>query len=258
VGLGETIHLEFNNTAAQDLTATLAWPNSEFRLQAFDPDGSLVAEQQSTTSPITVQLPGAAGGLWKFEVTAIAIEAPEERIVFVVTAADGDGDGVLDAVDNCPVLQNPDQSDTDQDLSGDACDDDDDGDGLLDVVETNTGVFVGSSDTGTDPLVADTDGDGVDDGLEVQLGSDPTDPLSTPHAVPVMGRSGHVILLAGLAVLGGLVLRTRRADHLSAEVSPPAGSRSARWPGRNPGSGRRSPAPIRRCRGQSRCSPIGT
>jgi len=48
-----------------------------------------------------------------------------------------------------------------------AATEDADGDGLLDEVETNTGVFNGVNDTGTDPLNPDTDGDGIDDGDEV-------------------------------------------------------------------------------------------
>jgi len=44
---------------------------------------------------------------------------------------------------------------------------DSDGDGLVDEVETNTGVFNDASDTGTDPSNPDTDGDGINDGDEV-------------------------------------------------------------------------------------------
>jgi len=36
---------------------------------------------------------------------------------------DGDGDGVCDALDNCPAVANAGQSDIDGDLAGDACDD---------------------------------------------------------------------------------------------------------------------------------------
>jgi hypothetical protein len=44
---------------------------------------------------------------------------------------------------------------------------DSDGDGLPDCVETNTGIFVDITDTGTDPFNPDTDGDGISDGDEV-------------------------------------------------------------------------------------------
>jgi hypothetical protein len=44
---------------------------------------------------------------------------------------------------------------------------DSDGDGLLDSVETDTGVYVDENDTGTDPDNPDTDGDGLTDGDEV-------------------------------------------------------------------------------------------
>lgn len=49
----------------------------------------------------------------------------------------------------------------------DPCTEDADRDGLPDCVETNTGVYAGTSDTGTDPHNPDTDGDGLLDGEEV-------------------------------------------------------------------------------------------
>lgn len=60
--------------------------------------------------------------------------------------ADLDGDGIPDIDDNCPTVINPQQSDCDGDLTGDACDND---------FPQNC---AGSS--------SDTDGDGVDDGQD--------------------------------------------------------------------------------------------
>ena len=62
---------------------------------------------------------------------------------------DVDGDGHLDGFDNCPVNSN-DQTDTDLDGRGNACDYDDDNDGMLDTFEIANGL---------DPLVDDADGD---------------------------------------------------------------------------------------------------
>jgi hypothetical protein len=50
---------------------------------------------------------------------------------------------------------------------------DSDGDGLSDSVETNTGVYVSGTETGTNPINPDSDGDGVPDGLEISEATDP-------------------------------------------------------------------------------------
>jgi len=130
--------------------------------------------------------------------------------------SDGDLDGIGDACDLCPALASSDQTDTDSDGLGNACDSDDDGDGLDDAVETDTGVFVSASDTGTDPLHLDSDGDGHLDGAEVAAGSDPLDPLSVPAGgeppspVPALGPLGRLALL--LAFLTAPALRLRRSS----------------------------------------------
>ncbi len=85
---------------------------------------------------------------------------------------------------------------------------DSDGDGLRDVVETNTGVYVSPTDTGTDPNNPDTDGDGISDGREVAFGTDPTDPESWP-ALPTTNFTG-LILLTAVFLLAGLVVVRRR------------------------------------------------
>jgi hypothetical protein len=52
-----------------------------------------------------------------------------------------------------------------------------DGDGLADEVETDTGVYLDETDTGTDPTDPDTDNDHLNDGDEVNIhNTDPHDP----------------------------------------------------------------------------------
>ena len=104
------------------------------------------------------------------------------------TNPDTDGDGMCDGPVASPpnCVAGPDafpldpSADTDTDGDGDPDtlvpgvdsnsvpplveDLDDDGDGLDDVNETNTGVYNGPNDTGTDPLDPDTDNDGICDG----------------------------------------------------------------------------------------------
>ena len=89
---------------------------------------------------------------------------------------DGDGDGIADEFDNCPIVMNPLQEDFDGDGEGDLCDLDDDNDGLTDAFEITT--------TLTDPFDSDSDDDGASDGAEFNAGTDPNDPASTPPEGP--------------------------------------------------------------------------
>jgi hypothetical protein len=84
----------------------------------------------------------------------------------VCAGADRDGDGVADAVDNCPTVPNPEQRDTDGDGVGDACDPDIDGDGVPNALDNcptvpNADQRDRDRDGLGDACDPDIDGDGV-------------------------------------------------------------------------------------------------
>ena len=103
-----------------------------------------------------------------------------------------------------------------------------DWDGLHDDVETDTGVYVDETDTGTDPNDPDTDDDGLDDGDEVNIhNTDPNDPDTDGDGMddgdevlfgydPLDPDSWAVVPLAvwpvgaGLLLTGLLIARKRR------------------------------------------------
>jgi hypothetical protein len=89
-------------------------------------------------------------------------------------------------------------------------DPDEDGDGLLDIVETDTGVLVSLTDTGSDPFLTDTDGDGADDLWEALNSTNPSDPNDIPsNYVPALGPFGQGLLLLALAAAAVVRLRPR-------------------------------------------------
>jgi hypothetical protein len=137
---------------------------------------------------------------------------------------DADADGVCGDEDVCEG--HDDALDPDDDGKPNGCDLDDDADGLLDVFESDTGSFVSATDTGTDPLLFDTDGDGFDDGDEVAAGSDPNIFASQPpvQGIPAVAAPGRLLFALFALLFGGIALGDRRR-------SPGSPAASARTPG---------------------------
>ncbi|MEN0068191.1 MAG: thrombospondin type 3 repeat-containing protein [Myxococcota bacterium] len=83
---------------------------------------------------------------------------------------DDDGDGVGDAIDNCPFVANLSQRDTDLDMAGDACDDDLDNDGVdnaLDICPAKANAAqIDSDGDGQGDACDDSDADGHEDGVD--------------------------------------------------------------------------------------------
>jgi hypothetical protein len=153
-----------------------------------------------------------------------------------VTDSDGDGDGVPDAVDNCPQDPNPAQFDNDLDGAGDVCDPDDDNDGTPDTLDAFP--FDTSEDTDTDSdgignnADSDDDGDGFSDSTELALGYDALDALDAPEWGD-LNNDGLVnaadVLQASRAALGDLLLSAAQQE--VGRVAPLVNGQPAPLPG---------------------------
>lgn len=92
--------------------------------------------------------------LKKVKIKVVGDTTPEPNETFLVNLSGASGASIADAQAVGTIVND--------DCAGDA-----DGDRLCDAVETNTGVYVNATNTGTNPANPDTDGDGIRDGDEV-------------------------------------------------------------------------------------------
>ncbi len=136
-----------------------------------------------------------------------------------------DGDPDMDNLTNIREFMNftnPQIDDTDDDmlLDGEEVDGlagmrpptnpllaDTDADGLDDLVESNSGVFVSAADPGTDPTNVDTDGDDSPDRREILKGTNPLDgddvPPGSPAGQYVQDFDGFPVGYGGMLLFDG-------------------------------------------------------
>jgi hypothetical protein len=142
----------------------LAGADEANRVMMYTPDpvatGSNVSHFDTSTSPNTLMEPAI-----NLDLTA-SVDLTLPLFRDLGWYPDADVDQVPDARDLCVHVPDPDQIDTDGDLIGDACDDDDDADGDADVSDNcplvaNSGQENLDGDTLGDACDDDDDGDGV-------------------------------------------------------------------------------------------------
>jgi len=174
-------------------------PAGHARLYAPNPvqPGSSISHFDTAASPNLLMEPYINPNLGS------DLDLTDEQLIDVGwIRADTDGDGVADALDNCPQDPNPGQTDTDGEGAGDACDNDIDGDGLDNAMELSLG---------TDPVNPDSDGDYLDDGKEINVyGSNPIHD-DTGDLAP-RGNPDGTLNTGDLVVLMRLVLELETPD----------------------------------------------
>ena len=116
-------------------------------------DDAAEASSDPATDPLDPDTDGDGYCDGPTEVAGVCEAGPDAFPTDPSAHADTDGDGMPDTITGTSTSVPALVEDTD-----------DDGDGLEDAVETDTGTYVDASDTGTDPLDPDTDGDGYCDG----------------------------------------------------------------------------------------------
>lgn len=142
---------------------------SEIAVVEYNGNYVILTAQVGVSQTISATLAGYTAP----DITGVTVADRETVQVLIAMSPDAsqdtDGDTVTDVNDNCPATPNTDQTNTDGDSQGNACDSDDDNDGLSDSYEiANSLDPLDSADAALDP-----DGDGVTTFQEAQNGTDP-------------------------------------------------------------------------------------
>ena len=203
-------------------------------------EGGEAANVQSFDSPRLVPATGGGSGIFTADVNGdgeldLVTHGAALTWYDAVYATDTDGDGIIDTIEDQYDCLDKNRADGDQDPDSDGlsnttevdlgtnpCNPDTDGDGLDDGAEVNR--LVQGQSAPTDPLDEDTDGDGITDGEEVVNQTDPLDASSKTDQIvrmdmTTLGRpDGTVVRSVANPGLAGPF--TTRIGEVTAESHP--------------------------------------
>ena len=169
IGLVPDLTLPEDGTVTFSLVASdLDGDALTFTIDRLPADGSLVldaATGEASFTP-TANFAGTLSFAWSVTDGTATVGPDEVGVTVTPVNDDDDGDGLLDADDNCPLAANPGQEDTDSDGLGDACDPDDDNDRVPDAGD-NCPLVANATQ-------ADADGDGTGDLCDADVDGDGT------------------------------------------------------------------------------------
>jgi len=144
-------------------------------LQFWQEDYLLTSEHQLSNTQFT--------RLFNLNEKLMIVKQSDSRPIFIftdiVTIADTDDDSINDLNDNCEFISNPEQSDFDQDGTGNVCDEDSDNDLIPNTIEITAGL---------DPLnnsdaLLDLDNDGFNNLIEYFYTTNINDSESKPETI---------------------------------------------------------------------------
>ncbi len=169
--IGPSLGCEFGKSLAMDATAKFMLVGAPGCSGSPPGSGLVFPYFRSGFKPILANLvhpptadeSGGFGGSLVIKGGVLAVGEPGSETVSVFSFPDTDEDGVIDGVDNCEMIGNPDQTDSDGDGAGDACDpcpldpdDDADQDGVCGDIDncpnTPLGEVVNASGCSIDQL----------------------------------------------------------------------------------------------------------
>ncbi|MDT8383302.1 MAG: S8 family serine peptidase [Gammaproteobacteria bacterium] len=210
---GKSLWWQWTATLTGPLAISTAGSSFDTLLAVYSGDMlnalALVAQNDNDSVNVTsaVTFTAQAGTTYLIAIDGYAAASGTVQLAW--NYLDNDGDGIIDALDNCPELSNSDQVDFDGDGSGDICDDDDDNDSMPDAWESIHGL------NPFDPTDAagDLDGDLISNLDEYRSGSNPTlaDTIDTINAdVPLLPPWAMLVFAGLLTTAGGLASTCNR------------------------------------------------